>query len=286
MKASNTALKFFSDFIFKELGIVYREGNYYQLENRLKEIAKQVDCTTVDELYQLAQNRMSPQLKLLLLDTATNNETFFFRDNHVFKEIENLIKESSDLASRNTPLKIWSAACSYGQEVYSLLMSLQNVQKYMPRSGYKVIATDISERALANAKAGTYTQLQIQRNLPTPLLIKYFDKVDPNVETDYGWKVKPVLQKNVSFKKLNLLDPFTGMNNFDIILCRNVLIYQTVESKKAILKKLYDSLAPGGFLIMGTAENTIGLSKDFESKRFNKAAFFQRPLPDKMKEIA
>jgi chemotaxis protein methyltransferase CheR len=204
---------------------------------------------------------MDGSMKLLLIDTATNNETSFFRDPMVFKAIrtvlDSLIAKKSSTYER---LRIWSAACSTGQEVYSLAIMLEGMGAKIPFT-YEILATDISERVLKRASDGRYSQLEVQRGLAATQLVKYFKPETPASANDPAfWTINSELKRNITFQKLNLLDPWPGHKTCDIVLCRNVLIYQTIENKKKVVAKIADILEPGGFLILGGAESLIGIS--------------------------
>jgi chemotaxis protein methyltransferase CheR len=255
-------LSFFSKYIEKELGIIYATDNYFQLQNRLNEIGKLVGADSLDKLHVLAQDGINGQFKQLLLDIATNNETSFFRDQKVFTAIENTIIPAIAAGSVCMPkISIWSAASSSGQEALSVAMTLLEWSKKNQKSlNFEISGTDISDRILTKARNARYSQLEIQRGLPLPLMTKYFKKD----ETD-SWTASADLKKHVDYRKLNLTEPFRFTHPFEIILCRNVLIYQNVERKISILKRMHTALAPGGFLILGAAESLIGLSEDFSS---------------------
>jgi chemotaxis protein methyltransferase CheR len=277
MKTSLDALRFFAEFIRRELGIVYHEANFYQLETRLEEVARQCGLPSADELYREAKVRISPQVRPLLLDIATNNETSFFRDPPAFKAIEELVLKEFLTSQPRTPLRIWSAACSFGQEPYSLAMLLEPHLSLLP-FGYQITATDIADRVLTAAERGLFTQLQVQRGLPANLLARHFIKSRPE-DTAYDWQIRPELKQRISFKKLNLLDNFSSIGPFDLILCRNVLIYQSVERKREIVAKLLGRLSPRGFLILGAAESMLGVSDDFDLVRADKATLYRARPP-------
>lgn len=274
MKTSLTTLKFFADFICKELGIVYQEANYYQLETRLVEVAQLFGLGSPEDLLKVAQQRMPADMKLMLLDVATNNETLFFRDPGVFEAIEQSVLKDWVALKKLTPFRIWSAACSYGQEPYSLAMVMDKCSSQLS-NGYQIVATDISERALKAAEAGLYTQLQAQRGLPASYLVKYFSKASGQQDTSYEWSIKPELKRFIRFQKLNLLDGFAALGQFDLILCRNVLIYQSVERKREIIKKLRAQLSATGFLVLGAAESLLGLSDDFDLVRYKNVSLYR-----------
>lgn len=273
MSTSEAAIAFFAKFIFDELGIVYAPVNHYQLESRLQEAAKLSGCSTVDELHAQVRVQMTPAVKLLLLDLATNNETLFFRDPAVFQAIDALILKSDP--ARKVPFRVWSAACSTGQETYSLSMLLNEAGTRLPGGRFEIVATDVSERVLKLAEAGVYNQLQVQRGLPAAMLVKHFLQVAAG-EAATLWRVKDELRRGVEFKKLNLKDSFAAMGRFDLILCRNVMIYQSPEGKRDIVARLHERLEPGGYLVLGAAESLIGISDDFEMVRTEKATIYRR----------
>ncbi|MCM2349331.1 MAG: protein-glutamate O-methyltransferase CheR [Bacteriovoracaceae bacterium] len=268
----NEILKFFANYIKSELGIVYAEHNYFQLQNRLEEISKLIGARNLQELYANCQQGMCGQFKQMLLDQATNNETSFFRDPKVFAAIESIfLKAASEDEFHTQQLRIWSAASSTGQEAISLSILLNEYKERLnSKIQFSIIGTDISERALAKAKEARYSRLEVDRGLSPERLYKHFIKGGAD-----QWIAKPELIKNIEFKKLNLKEPFPFSEKFHLILCRNVLIYQSVEGKTEILKKLTDLLAPGGFLVLGSGESLFGLSTDYEQHFIDGAVIYR-----------
>lgn len=276
MKTSSVIIKFFADYVSSQLGIIYSETNYYQLETRLQEVAKNLGLNDPEELYVLAQKGFTPKLKGLLLDFATNNETLFFRDPPAFQALEKMIQtESANLKGRNQPFRVWSAACSFGQEVYSLAMILDRLRNMLPASGYEIVATDVSSRALSAAEAGIYSEMTIARGLDPVLRDRHFIQ-QTDAQGEIEWKVRPELRKGIRFLNQNLLDSFDALGNFDLILCRNVLIYQTTDSRREIVKKIFQRLRPGGVFLLGSSESLIGISEDFETDRHERATLYRR----------
>ncbi len=267
---SSEQLAFLAGIVRAELGIVYSEANHYQLEKRVIELAKHFKLEGPLEFYHLAKLGLSPAMKVTFLDHATNNETLFFRDQVVFDAYRQLLSEW--MTAGKAKIRIWSAACSYGQEVYSLAMATE--EGAMGKLDYRITATDISSRALAAAKEGVYSSLQVNRGLSSTHLSRWFDKVPGNEEV---WKVKETLRSHVEWKRLNLIEPFGSLGPFELIFCRNVLIYQNVEHKREILARLFDKLTPGGLLVLGAAESLIGLHDGFETKKIGAANFYQKP---------
>lgn len=273
MTPPDEILKFFAKLIEDELGIVYSEHNYFQLQNRLEEIARYGGMASMDDLHQKAKQGLSTTVRQLLMDVATNNETSFFRDIKIYRAFENLILKNVDkILLPNEPLSIWSAASSSGQEALSICMAINEFnQKERKEIGFKIKASDISSRILKKAEAGIYSQLEVQRGLPAPLLIKYFKKTEND-----QWQVSPDLLKKINFGKQNLREPFAWAEKFHVILCRNVLIYQKVESKKDILAKLCQQLIPGGYLIMGAGESLLGISQEFDQETHDGAVIYRK----------
>lgn len=264
-------LTFFAKYIETELGIVYADHNYFQLQNRLEEIAKLLSVESVERLYQNAKAGIQGQFKQLLLDLATNNETSFFRDPKVFRAFENVVLPTFlSQNPANSEFRVWSAASSTGQEALSIAMLMNEWNaKNGNRIPLSITATDISERILARAKEAQYSQLEVQRGLQASYLIKYFKKNEQD-----RWTADPGLLKNIQFRKQNLLDPFLFTKKFHVVFCRNVLIYQTVKSKTEILSRLTEMLLPGGYLILGSGESLLGLSNDYIQTPFDGAVIY------------
>ena len=265
-------LKFFADFIEAELGIIYVESNYYQLEHRLKDIATQLGFADLPTLHQNARSGIVGQMRSLLLDIATNNETSFFRDNSIFKALSESIVPDLIKDGNKASIQLWSAASSAGQEVYSIAMEVDQArQANASIPSLRIFASDVSDTILKRAQAGAYSQLEVQRGLPARLMIQYFDKNDQD-----QWVVKSSLRSGITFQKLNLLHHWGYIGPFDIIFCRNVLIYQSVENKIKIIKEIWNHLNPGGYLVLGAAESLFGLSQDFDQLVHGTAVFYRK----------
>jgi chemotaxis protein methyltransferase CheR len=266
-------LAFFAKYIHAELGMVYSPTNYFQLQNRLEEIAKLLGLDGIEALYRQAEREISGTFKQLLLDTATNNETSFFRDPKVFQALGELVDQQIDgkLFAGNE-LRFWSAASSTGQEALSVSMVVNELK--LKRSSdlrFKILATDVSERVLQSAKDAKYTQLEVQRGMPSAHLMKYFTK-----DFKDHWCPVSALSSPIEFKKFNLKDLVYPVQSFHVILCRNVLIYQSVESKIEILKRLTACLVPEGYLFLGAGESMLGLSDAFDHVTIAGAVCYRR----------
>ena len=270
-------LKFFARYIEQNIGIIYSETNYFQLEHRLNDIVTLQSLSGLDELFERAQSGINGQFRDLLLDVATNNETSFFRDSRVFDElIQSIIpslKSNSAHFSRPAQIHFWSAAGSTGQEAYSIAMAMDQARLLdQTFPDFDIFVSDISSRVLERSKQGLYTQLEVQRGLPKKLLINYFEN-----EGETSWRVKSLLRAKLRFNKLNLLEPIPpSIGIFDIVFCRNVLIYQSIENKKEVVERLLKQIAPKGYLILGAAESMLGVSTAVKQVQFGSVVVYQK----------
>lgn len=280
MNTSESQIAFFASFIESKLGIVYTKDNFYQLEKRLLDIATQLNLSGIEELHAKAQIGMSDQMSALILDLSTNNETSFYRDAGLFRAIEDhILTESRWFGDHLEPLRIWCAATSTGQEVYSLAILLNVWQQKNPNRKFTFFATDYSTRVLHQAQQGVYSQLEVQRGLPSTTLARYFHTQSSD-ETSSAhapkWAVNDELKRNITFKQLNLLEDWGPIGPFDLVLCRNVLIYQNVENKKKVIAEIHKHMAPGGHLILGAAESLMGLSNDFAQIEYDRTVVYKK----------
>ncbi|MFK8139061.1 MAG: protein-glutamate O-methyltransferase CheR [Bdellovibrionales bacterium] len=275
--------EFFASYIFEHTGIHYQESNYFQLDSRIKNLLKFLECDCVDKLITEFKTKKDKASHQMLIDLATNNETYFFRDPVMFsglrKSVYPIIKEKLESGG---DYRVWSAACSSGQEINSVIMSFLEEDPAILGKKIQFDATDISSEILDKARSGIYTQLEVQRGLPIMMLSKYFEP-----ETERTWRAKANLkQANVNFSEFNLLTGHFPVKKYDLIFCRNVLIYQKKENKSQILEKLSQALRPGGLLIMGNTENTHGLTESFENAQFPGVSFYQVVDKDLIKKVA
>lgn len=268
---SKNIYKYFADMIQKETGIMYGEGDYDRLKHRIEKLKDFAKVNTYEELLDYFKKGPSNEMQSLLISTSTNNETSFFRDKKIFDILLNHIVPEIRKSKTTSVLKIWSAAASTGQEAYSVLMRLQDGLSDFDKMQITLKGTDISKEALSKCQSGIYDMPEIQRGLPTIYLIKFFDQI-----AETRWVVKPSIKKHVQFSEFNLLTGNYPKEEYDIIFCRNVLIYQSVENKEIILRKMYESLRAGGFLILGAAENTIGLKTLFKANAIDGYMFYRK----------
>jgi chemotaxis protein methyltransferase CheR len=270
-------LKIFADLIFRETGIVFKESNYYQLETRIEHIIQQ-NQMTLDAFIRAVISERKADLLVQLHDQATNNETSFFRDPRVFQSLFTHVMKPFFESKPGRTLHIWSVACSTGQEPYSLAMDLENYRTLHKDASYRILATDYSQRVLKKAKDGIYTQVEVQRGLSAMNLVRYFEKIDARENAvDIRWQVKAQLRSQIEFQSFNLLSPNWRLPrpHFDIILCRNVLIYQDPDNRREILKKLSQHLSEDGILVLGCAEAITNLPDIYTMQSVGEATTYK-----------
>jgi chemotaxis protein methyltransferase CheR len=264
-------LDFMSDLVKGRIGIVLGREKDYLLDTRLAPVAKQFGFLSVAQLVHEIR-KGNKKAETASIEAMTTNETLFFRDRLPFEQLERTILPA--LTSRKpvgSEIRIWSAACSCGQEPYSIAMLLDSKPAWQSRNRYSILATDVSQSMIDKARNGYYTQFEIQRGLSPRNRDLYFTQDGP------VWKISPKILQMVQLRQLNILDDLTSLGTFDIIMCRNLLIYFDEETKKAVLRKLYQRLSPDGFLVLGAAETVIGLSSEFDYHPTERALYVPRP---------
>lgn len=264
--------KFFADYIYSNTGMVYAPNEYYRLDSRINDLVKFLAVKDVEEVFKMYKTQITPDMRAILINISTNNETYFFRDVKPFSIlVKNVIP---DLVSKfpSGNISIWSAASSTGQEAFSILMSCLNQTDASTFSRINVSGSDISTDALKRAKAGIYNGLEVQRGLPIALLMKHFTQIE-----NEQWKIDPTLMSKANFYEFNLLTGSYPKEAHHIIFCRNVLIYQNTENKKKILDNIFSSLKPGGYLFLGTGESLIGIQTDFERVSLDQGTVYKKP---------
>ncbi|MBT3981227.1 MAG: protein-glutamate O-methyltransferase CheR [Bacteriovoracaceae bacterium] len=261
MEISEKVYMYFADLIKDRLGIEYPISDRYRLDARISTLIEHFNVDSADALHQIYIQNMTTEMETVLLDLATNNETSFFRDSKPFDFLTKIYIPHFVKGSPLGPLKIWSCACSTGQEPLSTIMTIKEGFPSLAGGFVKLDASDISSEALAKAKNGEYTQLEVQRGIPITLLVKYFDKVD---DKDV-WKVKNSIIKHIRHFSFNLLTGSYQSGNYNIIFCRNILIYQNKENKEKILNSLDKQLHQDGIIILGNGESLIGLKTPLQT---------------------
>ncbi|SDD91059.1 CheR family methyltransferase [Rhodospira trueperi] len=239
-------------------GLVLTKDKAYLLESRLMPLARKRGLKGLDELM-VALKKRDIVLEKAVVEAMTTNESFFFRDNKPFDQFKSIVLPNL-LKARATKksFRIWSAACSSGQEPYSLAMLLKEEGAKLSGWRYDIVGTDISDEVLKKARAGAYSQFEVQRGMPMTLLVKYFKKKDEN------WAIDSAIQSMVQYKEWNLLGDLKPLGQFDVVFCRNVLIYFDQPTKSKVLQAISQIMADDGVLYLGGAETVLGISDHFK----------------------
>ena len=252
--------EFVSGLLRRRAGIVLTADKTYLLESRLAPLARKEGLNSIDDLLQVVRARRDERLITALVDVMTTNETFFFRDKTPFELMADVVMPKM-LEENRQNLRIWCAACSTGQEPYSLAMMLDDNPRLTGGRPVEIVATDISTRGLEKAKAGLYSQFEVQRGLPIQMLMKYFHQKDDL------WQLSDRIRSKVTFKEFNLMEEPRAFGQFDVIFCRNVLIYFDAATKSKVLDNLSRIMRPNSYLLLGAAETVIGVTKKFEATK-------------------
>ena len=275
-KITANEIKIISKYIYDISGIYLDQTKTYLFETRLGPLLEKEGFSSYSELYQKARADLVKKLEIKIINAISTNETLFFRDTGPFevlrhKVLPDLIDVRSAISSGFLPtsLRIWSAACSTGQEIYSIAIVLKELLPDMKKYNIKLLGTDISDAAVAQASYGKYNKFEIERGLAKDKLQKYFSL------SGNTWKIKDEIRAMASFRKLNLMLPFAALGQFDIVFCRNVAIYFNMEDRKKLFDKIADLLAPDGCLIVGSTETLSGICPRFEPKRHMRSIFYQ-----------
>lgn len=264
--------KKFSDFLEQQCGIVLGGNKQYLVKSRLIPLMAEFSIESLSDLINDAMSYKNRSLRTAVIDAMTTNETLWFRDKYPFELLQKKIYP--DILAKKKNIKIWSAASSSGQEAYSIAMTSIEYQKQKSVLGMNVqiVGTDISNTMLEQCKKGTYDSLALSRGLSPERKKLFFDAL-----TDGSGKmqVKPDVKKLTNFRNFNLLDSYAMLGKFDIIFCRNVLIYFSSDIKSKILNQFASALNPGGYLILGASESITGLTDKFDMIRCNPGIIYQ-----------
>ncbi len=249
----------YKNMLYAKSGYVITTDKAYLLESRLAPVIKKHGIENMDALTMKLRGAPPQALVDDIVDAMTTNETMFFRDQKPFDKFRDLVVPSIIKAKGpNCTIRIWSAACSSGQEPYTLAITMKENAAKWAGVKFEIFATDLSRDILAQAQAAKYSQFEVQRGMPIMMLVKYFN------QTGETWTVKDDLKSMVQFRQFNLLDPMEAFGTFDVIFCRNVLIYFDQQTKGKILDKLARRMANHGFLFMGGAETVLGITNSFK----------------------
>ena len=269
---SEDLYKQFSAFLEAQVGIVLGPNKQYLVKSRLSPLVGIHGCSSLEELINKSMNIRERELKMVVIDAMTTNETVWFRDVYPFQLLSD--KLFPELGKNGKVIKIWSAASSSGQEPYSIAMTALEHQYKKPGTlsgGVQITATDISVSMLNQCKEGIYDNLALARGLSTERKRQFFESCSDPAKMKISDRVK----KLVTFRHFNLLDNYAPLGKFDLIFCRNVLIYFSPEIKSKILNQFATSLNPGGYLLLGASESLSGLTDRFEMIRCNPGIIYK-----------
>ncbi len=266
----------FCQYIEKISGIHLGREKAYLLETRLAGLLEEECCTSFLALYHKTESINGHVIQQKIIDRISTNETLFFRDTRPFELLQHKILPDLIDARRAgasgffpTPIRIWSAACSTGQEVYSIAIVLKELLGDLTGYRIRLLGTDLSNQAIAQARRGEYNQFEIKRGLSNDKLEKYFDHAGGI------WKIRDDIKAMVTFKTINLLEPFQGLDRFDIVFCRNVGVYFSMENRKKLFKKIAAVLEKDGYLIIGGTESLMNVDPGFIPRRYLRSVFYQ-----------
>lgn len=258
------------DLVRDHSALLLESGKEYLVESRLAPLARSAGFPSFQGLVESLRTAPYGDLHRRVVEAMANNETTFFRDARMFGMLrDTMLPELLATRSRQRSLNIWSAACSSGQEPYSVAMLLRDHVPALDGWHLGLTASDISRDMLARARAGSYSQLEVNRGLPANLLVTHFR------QNRAAWEIDPEIRKMVDFRDINLIQPWPLLPRMDLVLMRNILIYLDAATKKTILSRVAGILAPDGYLILGGAETSTNLNESFESVTLGGAMCFQ-----------
>lgn len=263
--------EFIAKLVKDEAGITLDKGKEYLVQSRVEPVAKSLGFTDICAF--VLHLRQSPDggRRRQVVESLTTHETSFFRDQEPFDALRTkVLPQLIEKQRASKELTIWCGAASSGQEPYSLCMLIRDHFPELATWRIRFHATDVSSTILAKARSGIFNQIEVNRGLPVRLLAKYFEK------SGQDWAIKSEIREMVQFSELNLLHPFKGVPQADLVMLRNVLIYFDIDTKRQILSKVYDVLKPLGCLFLGTAETTLNLSDNFDRITFEKTSCYKK----------
>ncbi|MGD1097459.1 MAG: CheR family methyltransferase [Bryobacteraceae bacterium] len=264
--------KSLAEYVYSLCSIVLDESKAYLIEGRLATLVEESGAGTYGGLLRMAKAEPGRALERRIVDAITTNETSFFRDTTPFDLLRHkIIPELIDRRGRTgaARIRIWSAACSTGQELYSIAILLKELLGDPGRYGVQLLGTDISDDAVARASRGIFTPVEVSRGLSEAQKTRYY------VPVDGGWQIRDEIRAMASFKKLNLMADFSGLGRFDVIFCRNVAIYFSERDKISLFGRMERSLESEGCLVIGAMESLNGICPQFDSKRHLRSVFYQ-----------
>ena len=262
----------YCDLLKEKSGLHLTQDKAYLIESRLTPVAKKWGFASIDTLSMALRGVPDPNLIKEVVEAMTTNETSFFRDTRPFDTFKDhvlpyLLKERA----KTKKIRIWCAACSSGQEPYSLAMILKEQEAALKGWNIEIVGTDISSEILDDAAKGEYSQFEVQRGMPIQMLMKYFE------QNGDRWHLKPDIKKRVRYQYFNLLDSMNRLGRFDVVFCRNVLIYFDKPDKAKVLGHISKIMPPDGFLFLGGAETVMGITDIFIPEKDRRGLYIQNP---------
>jgi chemotaxis protein methyltransferase CheR len=266
----------FRQFLEDACGILLGENKHYLVQSRLGKVVSDSGVVSLGDLVgQLRRERAGGALRERVIEAMTTNETFWFRDSHPFTILSGQVLPDY-IKRRQRTLRLWSAACSTGQEPYSISIAIQEFLSRNPGafSDIQITATDISPAVLDEAKIGYYDAMAVARGLPAEIKSRYFQRDTKHWEE--RWQLRDDVRRRVRFMRANLLSSYSMLGRFDVIFCRNVLIYFSAESKIDILRRMAECLNPGGYLFLGASEAITQYSNAFDMLRCSPGVVYRK----------
>lgn len=249
--------RFLQEHVRSRTGIVIEGNKHYLFESRLTPIVRQLGLGSIDDLCALLRATRNPEVGQRVVEAMTTNETYFFREPAHYEAIRTvLLPRLKEQRRDSKKLRFWSAASSTGQEAYSLAMNL--LEEGLSDWNIDVLGTDFSSQIVERARCGKYHQIEVNRGLPTALLVKHF------IRSGVEWQLNDAVRRMVRFETIDLRDSMRALGPFELVLCRNVLIYFDAETKRKIVKEIHGTLFRGGWMLLGGAETAFGVEEWFE----------------------
>ena len=251
--------RFLQEHVYSQVGIVLEDNKHYLFESRLAPIVNQHSLGSINDLCALLHVRRNTDIGQQVVEAMTTNETYFFRDPNQYDAIRTVLLPRLKSERNDTKkLRFWSAASSTGQEAYSLAMLL--LEDGLKDWNIQILGTDFSSKVIERARAAVYQQIEVNRGLPASLLVKYFKRAG------LEWQLNEAVRKMVRFDTIDLRKSMRTLGPFDVVFCRNVMIYFDNETKRSIMKEIHSTLFRGGWLLLGGAETAFGVDEWFEKR--------------------
>jgi chemotaxis protein methyltransferase CheR len=250
--------RFLQQYVYSRVGIVLEDNKHYLFESRLAPIVKELGLASVNDLCVFLHKEHNAKVAQQVDEAMTTNETYFFRDPRQYEAIRTVLlpKLRQEPRASNRGLRFWSAASSTGQEAYSLAMLL--LEEGLVDQRIEILGTDFCSKVVERARSGIYQQIEVNRGLPTSLLVKYFER------SGLEWKLSERVRQMARFERIDLRNRMNALGPFDLVFCRNVMIYFDEETKRKVMKEIHGTLSRGGWLILGGTETASGLDEWYE----------------------